>query len=289
MSNSLTLSEAIGQYQAHINVYGTKGYANFTREQANALINHFGDERAINTISLIQAYEYIKSMQNKGLKNNTINKRLAFLKRVVSHCKIECELNDLKLLRVQFITYGRLSAMEIKAVDKAVGYLKLHEQLIYHLFKDTGVRVNELLHIKASNVSLKQQSILLVETKTGQSRTLYFTKDTGNIFAQYFKANNKQLIKPGALLFFNLKTNRENINKLFKRIKKLSGITRVSPHRLRHTLASDLYSKGCDILYISRLLGHCNLDTTKRYILVNDDVALLIYEKFMYEKPSIKL
>jgi len=285
MSNDLTLYQAIDQYQGHIDIYGTKGYANFTREQANALMGYFEPDRAINSINLNQMYVYIKAMQNKGLKNNTINKRLALLKRVVKHCEIDCELTGLKFLRSQFITYGRLSATELKTVSKAVDYLKVHEQLIYHVFKDTGIRVNELLHIKAVNVNLLQQSILLAETKTGQARTIYFTKETGNLFTRYFKANSKQFTKPGALLFYNLKTNREYVNMLFRRIKKLSGVARVSPHRLRHTLASDLYSNGCDILYISRLLGHCNLETTKRYILVNEDVALLIYEKFINVEP----
>ena len=281
MNEHLTLQQAINQYQAYIDVYGTKGYAKFTKEQSNALLAYFKADNELAGMNINQAYNYIKAMQNKGLKNNTINKRLALLKRVIKHCGIDSNLNDLKLLRAQFITYGRLSAVELVQIDKILPRLKPHEQLTYLVFKDTGVRVSELLHIKAANVRLGQRLIVLEKTKTGQARTLYFTKSTANVLYRYFKANEKEMAKSEALLFPSLKTNREQVNKLFKRIKKLSGVERVSPHRLRHTLASDLYAKGCDLLYISKLLGHCNLDTTKRYILINDELALSIYEKYV--------
>jgi len=281
MNEQLTLKQAIDKYQAYIDVYGTKGYAKFTQEQASALLAYFSADSELAGMNLNQAYNYIKAMQKKGLKNNTINKRLALLKRVIKHCGVNSNLNDLKLLRAQFVTYGRLSAQELKQIDKILPSLKLHEQLTYLVFKDTGVRVTELLHIKVANVRLGQRLIILEKTKTGQARSLYFTKTTANVLYRYFKAHEKDFSKSDALLFPSLKSNRERVNKLFKRIKTLSQVERVSPHRLRHTLASDLYARGCDLLYISKLLGHCNLDTTKRYILINDDLALSIYEKYV--------
>jgi len=48
---------------------------------------------------------------------------------------------------------------------------------------------------------------------------------------------------------------------------------RVTPHMLRHTLATTLLSRGCDIRYIQKLLGHASVATTQIYTHV-DTAAL---------------
>lgn len=61
------------------------------------------------------------------------------------------------------------------------------------------------------------------------------------------------------------------VENALKGIGKLSGITRLHPHLLRATFATNLAQKGVSTSAIAKALGHANLNTIHRYILLTDD------------------
>ena len=146
---------------------------------------------------------------------------------------------------------------------------------------DTGVRLNELLNIESKNVDLKHRTILLTTTKTGNDRIIYISKTTKKlatsfckkaILRKYFFANEKgEKLKPSA------------IQSLFSRIRRRLGIKNFSPHRLRHSLSTELYHNGANIVLISTILGHSNVNTTKRYIHPDLKQNLKMFDKFHKE------
>ncbi len=54
---------------------------------------------------------------------------------------------------------------------------------------------------------------------------------------------------------------------------------RVTPHMLRHTLATTLLSRGCDIRYIQKLLGHASVATTQIYTHVDTQALRDAYQR----------
>lgn len=82
------------------------------------------------------------------------------------------------------------------------------------------------------------------------------------------KILNKKLLSR-KYLFVNKNGNklqRSAIESMFARIRKRLKIKNFSPHRLRHSLSTEMYHNGANILLISNILGHSNVNTTKRYI-----------------------
>jgi integrase/recombinase XerC len=56
------------------------------------------------------------------------------------------------------------------------------------------------------------------------------------------------------------------LRSVFRRHRQLSGVTRVRPHRLRHTYGTELASAGIDLLVLRTLMGHASPETTARYV-----------------------
>jgi len=84
------------------------------------------------------------------------------------------------------------------------------------------------------------------------------------------------------------KINTENIfplssrqvERIIKYIAKNAGISKkVTPHVLRHSLATTLLSRGVDIRYIQEILGHSSLNITQIYTHVVPNQLKEIYNK----------
>ena len=64
----------------------------------------------------------------------------------------------------------------------------------------------------------------------------------------------------------------------------MAGIKKnVTPHVLRHTLATTLLKRGVDIRYIQQFLGHSSVATTQIYTHVNDEMLKNVYDSVMQE------
>ena len=67
---------------------------------------------------------------------------------------------------------------------------------------------------------------------------------------------------------------------MFARIRRRLKIKNFSPHRLRHSLCSELYHNGANKVLISTILGHSNVNTTKRYVHPDLKRNLKMFDKY---------
>lgn len=137
----------------------------------------------------------------------------------------------------------------------------------------TGVRVHEVVGIKCEDIDLPSRSLRLVG-KGRRERQVFLTNDwiTG-LTRAYLKTRFALGIAHSRLLF-NLHREPLTAPAMRLRLRKAGrggGLrTRVTPHMLRHTAATQLIEAGVDIRYIQRLLGHASLSTTEIYTHVSD-------------------
>lgn len=159
--------------------------------------------------------------------------------------------------------------------------LSLPMRTIILLFLDTGVRLTELLNIKVENVDFVNRHIFLTITKTKKSRYVYFTVNTGKILKKYLGKDDRKYL-------FVTRQGKQmkvsGIESAFSHIRKKYGIKRLSPHMLRHTLATNLYNSKADLIFIESIMGHANTETTKRYIHTDVDSNQKRYD--MWKKDT---
>lgn len=166
---------------------------------------------------------------------------------------------------------GVSSEPDSRAVEE-----KPHESttlLAVTLMLATGIRVNESVTIRCSDVDLPGRALRLVG-KGRRERQVFLTNDwIASLTGAYIEARSSFNLDHPRLLF-NLHhaplTPPAMRSRLAKAARAAGLDMHVTPHMLRHTAATQLIEAGVDIRYIQRLLGHASLSTTEIYTHVSD-------------------
>lgn len=137
----------------------------------------------------------------------------------------------------------------------------------------TGVRVSELVGIRTADVDYLNSSIRVLG-KGSRERTVFLPdRWTSGLLSDYLEARNGIGVLHPYLLFNHQRmpmTTAAMRARLSRAATEAGVQTRVTPHMLRHSAATQLIESGVDIRYVQRLLGHASLSTTELYTHVTD-------------------
>ena len=143
---------------------------------------------------------------------------------------------------------------------------------------DAGLRSSEAIELKTSDVDWTSGKIRVNEGKGGKDRVLWINDDTLEELRKWRERRARELKRRGvesAVLFPTLEGGTMKGSYLrasFARIGKRAGLdTRLHPHTLRHTFATDLYRETKNIRMTQKALGHSDLSTTMIYTHIVDD------------------
>ena len=138
---------------------------------------------------------------------------------------------------------------------------KFHIAILLMLYG--GLRASEVLEVRKKDFTIVDDVLqLLVKGKGNKERITFITsKSAKNELEKYIDTlSNDDYIFPT-----RAKINKISwLVKLAKKLREDSGVD-FTLHRLRHTFATDLVSKGVQIQYIQKLLGHASVTTTEVY------------------------
>jgi integrase/recombinase XerC len=155
------------------------------------------------------------------------------------------------------------------------------DRLIIELFYNTGIRRDELINIKLSDVNLSQK-LLKVLGKGNKERLIPFDEKLAEIIRTYLLLR-KEMTEENIYLLLSDKGAKMNPKLVYNKVKHyLSLITTLdkkSPHVLRHTFATHLTNEGANLNAIKELLGHSSLAATQVYTHNNIQKLKDIYKK----------
>lgn len=145
--------------------------------------------------------------------------------------------------------------------------------LAVSLMLATGARVNEIVGITCADLDLPNRSVRIIG-KGRRERQVFLTNDWIKGLTSAYITTRAALDIDHRQLLFNRRRRPLTAPAMRSRLVKAAraaGLgTRVTPHMLRHTAATQLVEAGVDIRYIQRLLGHASLTTTEIYTHVSD-------------------
>ena len=155
-------------------------------------------------------------------------------------------------------------------------YTRLRDLAILTLFLGTGIRVSELVGINISDIDFKINGFKITR-KGGNQVILYFSNEVKDTLIEYLKDRNKIRTISGHedALFISLQRKRisvrtvENLVKKYTRI--VTNLKNISPHKLRSTYGTNLYRETGDIYLVADVLGHKDVNTTKKHYAAIDD------------------
>jgi len=156
------------------------------------------------------------------------------------------------------------------------------DKLIIELFYNTGIRRDELIHLKISDVNLPQK-MLKVLGKGNKERLIPFDNKLAEIIKQYLELRKEVAATETPYLLLSDKGVKLYPKLVYNKVKHyLSMVTTAdkrSPHVLRHTFATHLTNEGADLNAIKELLGHTSLAATQVYTHNNIQKLKDIYKK----------
>ena len=139
------------------------------------------------------------------------------------------------------------------------------------LFLHTGLRASELTNLKLTNVDLRRSQIKITR-KGNKEQYLHLNGETVSALVNYLA--NRQQAQNGRFFVGTDGSNldRSHVYGIVRRYLKLAAIDKGKrgPHILRHTFCTRLHQKGIDPLTIKDLAGHKSLNTTMRYIKIEN-------------------
>ena len=169
------------------------------------------------------------------------------------------------------------------------GYRVLRNLALIDLLFATGMRVGEVSSLDVRDF-LVEESVFRVQGKGGRDRLAYVVdKETVHIQREHFKARTRIKTESSAL-FLNSYSGRlstQGIANVLARLRLQAKIERhITPHMLRHTVATLLLRNGADIRVVQEFLGHTSIATTQRYTHITKEHLIRVLRK---HHPSLKL
>ncbi|WP_072521134.1 tyrosine-type recombinase/integrase [Blautia sp. Marseille-P3087] len=162
--------------------------------------------------------------------------------------------------------------------QKRVYYEKTKERdlAIVTLLLGTGIRVSECVGLDIEDVDFKNNGIK-VTRKGGNEMVVYFGEEVEKALKRYLEI--REVITPLAghehALFYSAQRKRMGVQAVENMVKKYSRqITttkKITPHKLRSTYGTALYQETGDIYLVADVLGHKDVNTTKKHYAALDD------------------
>ena len=221
-----------------------------------------------------EATEYYYYLQRQGYANSTIANIVYALNHYFRFLRKKIKLTPPKSHKRQ---PNFLTVKEAQDLVKVVPNLR--DRAIVMTLLYSGMRVSELCNLDFDDLHLEDQEIVVKDTKTYRDRKVVISEKCVKAFEEYFEslpASDKQAV------FLSRRGRRISRNQVYTLIKKygrLAGIQKnVTPHILRHTLATNLIAHGASIIEVKEQLGHRSLESTLQYVHLQIDHRKTLYE-----------
>lgn len=243
---------------------------------------------------------FIKSLRDQGISAKSLSRKISTLKHLFNFLSQSYGLpniaKNLVFPKVEKTLPSYLTEQEIahllEVANQDNSDKGIRNKVMLYLLYATGMRVSELVNLTIDQVRFDTGFVSVVG-KGSKERMIPLPKnllellhfyldhvypklhpnlDPGQKKKQFlFAAHYNNMIKP---------LSRQSFWLHLKKLLQQSGIIKnVSPHSLRHSLATHLLQKGADLRSLQMLLGHQNLSTVQVYTHLGNTQLRKVYDK----------
>jgi len=208
----------------------------------------------------------LKAILNIAIKLNYLNKNVC--KYVKKYCIIETKIKI-------------FSDIEIELLLNNIANKTLLNIVKFGLY--SGLRLNEILNLQICDIDFVNETISISNkenftTKNKRNKTIILNDKLKNLLSEVLNQETNifdiALNSPDKYLFVlqnrNTAINKDYISHIFKKeLRKLNLNEDLHFHSLRHTYISNLINKGTPINFVKELVQHSSINTTMKYITLN--------------------
>jgi integrase/recombinase XerC len=207
------------------------------------------------------------------------------------------KIHDKEIIRFEVDEVARFLDEVDDGKDLTDRQKKFHERTrvrdlaMMTLMLGTGIRVSECVGINISDVDFHVDGIR-IHRKGGKEVIIYFGDEVEAALRDYMNEREKITAEPGSedALFLSLQNKRINVRSVEKMVKKYAQIVtplkKITPHKLRSTYGTNLYRETGDIYLVADVLGHSDVNTTKKhYAAIEDERRRSARDKVKLREP----
>lgn len=225
-----------------------------------------GVMRKIATLKSFYNYFY----RNERIKNNPA--ALVQLPRLHEKEIIRLDIDEVALLLDEVEQGERLTEKQKHYHQKT----KVRDLALLTLLLGTGIRVSECVGLNINDVDFKNCGIR-IHRKGGKEVTVYFGVEVENSLFDYLL--ERKHINPieghENALFLSMQNRRLSVRSVENLVKKyartVTPLKKITPHKLRSTYGTNLYQETGDIYLVADVLGHSDVNTTKKHYAALED------------------
>ena len=153
---------------------------------------------------------------------------------------------------------------------------KLRDLAMMTLLLGTGLRVSECVGLNINDVDFRNGG-LRIHRKGGKEVIVYFGAEVEYALQDYLSEREHIVPEEGSeeALFLSMQRKRINVRSVEKMVKKyaqlVTPLKKITPHKLRSTYGTNLYRETGDIYLVADILGHSDVNTTKKHYAALED------------------
>lgn len=257
------------------------GLKESTKIRYGYMIRKFITETAIidsEKISLDNARDFLNNLKNvKNLSIGTVNDYRSAIKYLFEAI-LDKGWNDRKIAYLK----GYRSLPSVLEKSQIIALIDSIDDLLYKTILTTiyssGLRIQEALNLKISDIDSKRMQIHIRESKNGSARNAILSEKNLVLLRHYLKVHPLSKLKKWEAedYIFSISSREKpicskSLRSVFNQaVIKLKIIKKVTVHTLRHSFATHLLEEGVSIFVIKELLGHRSISSTVVYLHVVD-------------------
>jgi integrase/recombinase XerC/integrase/recombinase XerD len=232
-------------------------------------------KREIEKVERTDLEAFVEHEQDRGLRISTVRTRLAFLIAFL-HFLIEQDVIPVSVLKrgIRLKLPETLPrAIHPADIRKLISVIdNVRDRALILLLLRTGIRIGEALGLRLNELNIQDRKVHLFQgEKNSMGRVVYLSEDA--LFA--LKRWLQEREKDKEFLFYGQSYGHlcySTGRSLFVKYLKKAGLDQkgYTIHRLRHTCASELLNAGMRLECVQQLLGHQDIEVTRRYARLTD-------------------
>ncbi len=217
----------------------------------------------------------LRSFYNFYFKNELIKTNPASLVAMPKlHQKeiIRLEPNEVAILLDQVEAGSKLTKKQAEYHAKT----RKRDLALLTLLLGTGIRVSECVGIDIKDIDFDNMGIR-IRRKGGYEDVVYFGDEVEAALKDYL-LERQNIIPQGGhedALFLSLQERRLTVRSVENLVKKyaslVTSLKKITPHKLRSTYGTNLYQETGDIYLVADVLGHKDVNTTKKHYAASQD------------------
>ncbi len=237
----------------------------------------------VNLLTVGDLRLYIAQRYDRGLSVNTRRQEISLLRSFFRWLRLEGLIREDPMGRIESPKAGKPlpraldpeSSARLLAAPDAATPAGRRDRAILELFFACGPRVSELAGLDEGDLDPRNGTLHIRHGKGDKDRLI----PVGAYFLAAWKAYELDRLQfrrqpdPTAPLFYSERGTRFSVGSIGKMVVEMSrraGLRfRVTPHMLRHTMATDLLEQGLDLMVIKTILGHESIASTQIYTQVS--------------------